>query len=74
MAHLLTNSLDAAAAQLRPVLGLPLDQRISTVTGYLDEISRMIQAPRFARSPLAVQLGEQIREFSAAAFTGATGT
>ena len=73
MAHLLKNSLDGAAGQLEPVLALSPDQRIRTVTGYLDEISGMIRAPRFAGSPLAAQLGEQITEFSvgAAASTGA---
>jgi tetratricopeptide (TPR) repeat protein len=65
MAHLLKNSLDGAGGQLSPVLQLPADQRIRTVTGYLDEISAMLRA-RFADSPLAAQLGEQIREFTTA--------
>jgi tetratricopeptide (TPR) repeat protein len=73
MAHLLKNSLDDAAGQLQPVLALSPDQRIRTVTGYLDQISGMIRAPRFAGSPLAAQLGEQITKFNAgaAASTGA---
>jgi hypothetical protein len=66
MAHLLKGSLDGAAAQLVPVLDLPPAQRIRTVTGYLDEIGTMIRAPQYAESALAAQLGEQIREFSAA--------
>jgi tetratricopeptide (TPR) repeat protein len=73
MAHLLKDSLDGAAGELGPVLELPPDQRISTVTGYLDEISGMIAARRFAGSPLAVQLGDRIREFTAAAVTATTG-
>jgi hypothetical protein len=48
-------------------------QRIRTVTGYLDEISAMIRA-RFASSPLAAQLDEEIREFTAAGVTAATGS
>jgi hypothetical protein len=72
MAHLLKGSLDGAAAQLGPVLGLPPDQRIRTVTGYLDEISGMIRAPHFASSPVALQLGEQIKEFTAAGVTATT--
>jgi hypothetical protein len=72
MAHLMKNSLDGAAEQLRPVLKLPPDQRIRTVTGYLDEISAMIRA-RFAGSPLAVQLGEEMREFTAAGVTATAG-
>lgn len=66
MAHLLKDSLDGAAGQLAPVLELPPDHRIRTVTGYLDEISGMIRARRFAGSALAAQLGERISEFNAA--------
>jgi hypothetical protein len=73
MAYLLKNSLDGAASQLAPVLGLPPDQRISTVTGYLDEISGMLRAQRFAGSPLAVRLGEQIRGFNALPAPAVTG-
>ena len=53
MAHLMKDSLDGAARQLSPVLELPPDQRIRTVTGYLDEISGMIRggASLAARSP-----------------------
>jgi hypothetical protein len=69
MAHLLKDSLDGAAGQLAPVLELPPNQRIRTVTGYLDEISWMLQTGRFAGSPLATWLGEQIREFNAADVT-----
>lgn len=67
IAHLLKNSLDGASGQLGPVFDLPPEERISTVTGYLSEISRMIQAPRFACSPLAVQLRERIKVFTATA-------
>jgi hypothetical protein len=57
MAHLLKDSLDGAAGQLAPVMELPPDERIRTVTGYLDEISVMIRARRFAGSAAAVELG-----------------
>lgn len=73
MAYLLTGSLDGAAGQLGLVLELPSAQRISTVTGYLDGISGMLQARRFAGSPLATRLGELIREFTAPGMTAATG-
>jgi hypothetical protein len=73
MAHLLKDSLDGAAGQLRPVLMLPSDQRISTVIGYLDDISAMLRTRRFDGSPLAEQLGEEIRDFTAAGVTAATG-
>jgi hypothetical protein len=73
MAWVMKGSVDGAAGQLAPVLELPADQRIRTVTGYLDEISEMIRAPRFAGSAVAAQLGEQIREFNAAGAAANTG-
>ena len=73
MAHLLKDSLDSAAGQLGPVLALPSEQRISTITGYLNEISAMLRTQRFDGSPLATQLGEEIREFTEASATTAAG-
>jgi hypothetical protein len=67
MAYLLKNSLDDAAAQLAPVLELPPELRIQTVTGYLDEIDAMLAAQRFAGSSLGAGLRQQISEFTAAA-------
>lgn len=66
IAHLMKGSLDGAAEELIPVLELAPNQRIHTVTGYLDEISRVLQAPLFAGSRLAAQIREQIGEFSTA--------
>ena len=65
MAYLLKNSLDGAAAQLAPVLQLPPEVRIQTVTGYLDEIGAMLAAPRFDGSALGTGLRQQISEFNA---------
>ena len=62
---LLKNSLDGAAEQLAPVLKLPPELRIQTVTGYLHEVGVMLAAPRFAGSNLASGLRYQIREFNA---------
>jgi hypothetical protein len=72
MAHLMKDSLDGAAGQLARVLELPRDQRIRRVTGYLDEASAMIRSRRFADSPLAARLAEEIREFTAADATAVT--
>lgn len=66
MAYLMKNSLDGAAQQLAPVLELPVEQRIATVTGYLDGINAMLAARKFA-GPAAAELGEQIRVFTASA-------
>jgi hypothetical protein len=59
MAHLLKDPLDGAAGQLDPVLEPPPDQRIRTVTGYLDEIDEMLQGRGFAGSPIAVRLRDR---------------
>jgi hypothetical protein len=65
MAYLLKNSLDGAAAQLAPMWDLPPESRIQTITGYLDEISAMLAAPRFAGSSLSAGLRLRISEFNA---------
>ena len=65
MAYLLKNSVDGAAAELTPVLELPSELRIQTVTGYLDEVDVMLAAPRFADSSLGAWLRQQISEFNA---------
>ena len=65
MAYLLKDSLDGATAELAPVLELPPELRIHTVTGYLDEIDAMLAAPRFADSSLGAGLRQQISEFNA---------
>lgn len=67
MACLMKNSLDGDAAELAPVLELPSELRIQTVTGYLDEIGAMLAARRFADSSLGAGLRRQISEFNASA-------
>ena len=74
LAHLLKDSVDGAAGQIRPVLELPPDQRIRTVTGYLDDVSAMLRARRFSGSTLAAQLDEEIRDFTAAGASAVTGS
>lgn len=64
MAYLQKNSLDGAAHQLQPVLDLPPEQRIRTVTGYLDEADVMLRDKRFADSTVCIGLREHIREFN----------
>jgi transcriptional regulator with XRE-family HTH domain len=66
MAYLMMDSLDGAAAQIAPVLELAPELRIHTVTGYLENLQRMLCQPRFADSSLAAGLRQQIREFNSA--------
>lgn len=63
MAYLLKDSLDGAAAELLPVLDLPGELRIRTVTGYLDEVAAMLSADRFAGSGTGTDLRSRIAEF-----------
>lgn len=65
MAHLLKDSLDGAAAELFPVLDLPDEQRIRTVTGYLIEVAAMLASGRFVGSGTGTELRSRITEFCA---------
>lgn len=66
VAHLLKDSLDGAVDELAGVLELPPEQRIRTITGYVEEVGGMLAARRFAGSPVAAGLSEQISEFCSA--------
>jgi hypothetical protein len=63
MAYLMLDSFDGAAAQIAPVLELPAEMRIDTVTGYLRTLDQMLSQPRFAGSGLAAVLRQQISDF-----------
>jgi hypothetical protein len=66
MAYLMRGSLDGAAAEIAPVLKMPSEMRINTVTGYLDDLDRMLRQACFERNAVADDLREQIREFNSA--------
>jgi hypothetical protein len=66
MAYLMQDSLDGAAAQITPVLELPAEMRIETVTGYLRTLDQMLSQPRFAGSGQAAVLRQQISDFTSA--------
>jgi hypothetical protein len=63
---MMMDSLDGAVAQIAPALELAPELRIHTVTGYLENLQRMLCQPRFADSSLAAGLRQQIREFNSA--------
>ncbi|MBO0823638.1 MAG: hypothetical protein J2P27_07230, partial [Actinobacteria bacterium] len=65
-ARLMQGSLDGVAEEVTPVLALPSEFRIATVTGWLADLDRGLTQRRFANSPLAIDLRQQIREFRAA--------
>jgi hypothetical protein len=72
IAHLMNGDLTAAASQLGLVTQLPADLRISTITGYLDDMDTQLRDRRFAAAPQAASMREQIAAFRAPARTGAT--
>lgn len=65
IAHLLNDSLDGAVEQVTPVLTMPPEFRIATVTGWLADLDDRLTSGRFAHSPAASGLRQQIREFTA---------
>jgi hypothetical protein len=67
MAYLMKDALDGAVEQVIPVLDLHPSLRIDTVTGYLQILDRRLGKPRFARSKVAAELRQHIREFNSAA-------
>jgi tetratricopeptide (TPR) repeat protein len=67
IAHLAQSSLDGAVEQAAPVLALPPDMRITTVTGWLADLDRELCRPQFASSQRAAGLRQEIREFMAGA-------
>lgn len=67
IAHLLKDSLDGAVEQLTPVLTLSPEFRITTVTGWTSDLDKRLSNLRFARSPIAAAMQQQIRDFNAVA-------
>jgi hypothetical protein len=67
IARLGMGALDGAANEVAPVLALPPEFRITTVTGWLADLERRISARKYDGSPTAASLREQVRDFIAAA-------
>jgi len=67
IAHLMKGDLDGTVEQTTPILSLPPELRIDTVTAYLRELDRRLNEPRFTTDRQAVELRERIRAFYSAA-------
>jgi transcriptional regulator with XRE-family HTH domain len=65
--YLMRGSLDEAAYHLAPVLDLPQEVRISTVTGYLSKLEALLAESSFAKSATASRLTAQIEDFISSA-------
>jgi tetratricopeptide (TPR) repeat protein len=65
IAHLAQGSLDGAAEQVGPVLALPPEMRITTVTGWLADLDQVLSRPQFADSRLAGGIRREVHQFRA---------
>lgn len=65
IAHLLKDSLDGAVEQVTPMLTMPPEFRIATVTGWLADLDRRLSSRRYASDQAANCLRQQIRDFTA---------
>ncbi|HXT46524.1 MAG TPA: hypothetical protein VN748_20835 [Pseudonocardiaceae bacterium] len=76
-ARLGRDDLDGAGEQLQDVLAIAAQRRIESVARRLNQVGRALQRPRYQTSALAVDLYDQIRDFSRASvppsLTGANG-
>lgn len=69
LVHLQSGALDAAVEVLAPVMVLPPDQRVSTLTTRLARVRDELVTPAFRDSPQARDLGDQIENFTREAVT-----
>jgi hypothetical protein len=60
-------NLDATIEEVAPILDLPPELRLSTVTGYMVNLDRRLAHRRFQRSKDAIDLRSKIREFNSIA-------
>jgi transcriptional regulator with XRE-family HTH domain len=67
IAYLMKGSLNEAAYHVAPVLSLPPELRISTVTGYLRKLEALLSESSFAKSATAARLTVQIKDFISSA-------
>ena len=65
IAHLLKDSLDAAVEQVAPVLAMPPEFRIATVTGWLADLDYRLSSRHYASSRTTPGLRQQILDFTA---------
>jgi transcriptional regulator with XRE-family HTH domain len=62
-AHILAGSVEGATEQVRPVLDLPQEYHISTLTGHFTTLNALLTDRRFSKSHEAASLRELLRGF-----------
>jgi len=71
IAHVMRGDLPAASERLEQVAQLPPELRISTITGYLEDMDALLRGHRFAGIQQAADMREQIAAFITPAVSGA---
>jgi len=64
-AHLALDDLDGAAGQVRTVIQLPVESRTQPIVSRVASVAHRLATSRFARSPLAVDLADEVAVFRA---------
>jgi tetratricopeptide (TPR) repeat protein len=67
IAHAMAGEVDGAAEEVAPVLDLPPELRVVTITGRLGVVEQQLAQRRYAGTGAAVDLRDQIRDFRAGA-------
>ncbi len=64
-ARLTAGEIEGAGEQLQPLLELPADRRIRQLGDAMHQVTRLLEEPRFARSPIARELADATRGYQA---------
>ncbi|MGH1552450.1 hypothetical protein ACRAWF_11080 [Streptomyces sp. L7] len=64
-ARIMAGEIDGAGEQLRPILELPADQRIRQLGDAMQAVTRLLEEPRLARSPVAREIADATRGYQA---------
>jgi hypothetical protein len=67
-AHLMQDSLDGVIAEVEPVLALPPNMRVATVTAYTERLRERLKHSRYDGAAGVVELRDRLAQFSAEAF------
>lgn len=67
IARLALDSIDGMIHEIDPVLTMPAQLRVSTVTGYMDSLENRLKNPRYTGNKAVSELRGHIREFSSGA-------
>ena len=69
IAHLLAGRVDGAVNELAPILGMPPEQRLTTLTTRLGDVDRQLRHRRYDGSTVVAALRQQIAGYRAQAIT-----